>query len=199
MDLLDDHEYEWVLRRLEDEGLDQCPWREEILDHFCCFIESHRNLELAQAYALARRNIAPMGLIDIETEFLHQQKQQKMKNTLILFGFLAAAFVSLGLMFKTFFWPGANILLVLGSLWVLMTCLLAAVYLSRHGKDQPRSFWIRSRSVLLALPLIVLGFLFKVFLLPGANIMLGAGMILLNFIFFPSLFYHLYRQPGLFR
>lgn len=117
-----------------------------------------------------------------------------MKNTLILFGFLAAVFVSLGLMFKTLHWPGAQIILVLGYAWVLISCLLAALFLSRHARGQSRSFWICSRSALIALPLICLGFAFQSFGIPGANILLGIGMIMLNFVFFPGFFYHLYRQ-----
>jgi len=193
---LNDDQFEWVMAALRAEGLDACPWPEEMVDHYCCFVEASlaKGIPLSQAFQEAKQAIAPQGLPAIEKDFIHQLKTHKMKNALVLFGFMACAFVSLGLMFKTFSWPGAQIILVLGYGWVLISSLLFALYLYRHRGKQSPGFWLRAQAGLISVGLIALGFAFKAFQFTGANMLIGGGMIAFNLVFLPSYFLHLYRQ-----
>ncbi|HYC28585.1 MAG TPA: hypothetical protein VEB42_07205 [Chitinophagaceae bacterium] len=90
-------------------------------------------------------------------------------------------------------WPGANVLLFAGFIIVLVTVLAAAFHLIKFLQNRPGSFWFRTVTGLSAIFLISLGFIFRIFYLPGANIIYGLGTIILNFIFLPAFFYHLYK------
>ena len=64
----------------------------------------------------------------------------------------------------------------------------------RFLQNRPASFWLRTLSGLTSVSLISVGFIFRIFHLPGANIMYVLGMVMLNFLFLPMFFYSLYKD-----
>lgn len=196
---LTDAHVEQIKNLIQKSGLSDKRLETELLDHFCCQIESRMDagigfeLALEEAYEL----ISPEGLKEIETElFCIQQFNQPttMKKSVFLNGFIAFFLFSTGLMFKVMHWTGASVLMVCAFLAMFLATLLTAYYLFTQSKGKPFAFWLRSISGLLAFMLIAVGFLFNSFHLTGANVMLVSGTVILNVMFIPIFFYHTYKS-----
>lgn len=63
MDRIDNQQIDWIRSRLEAKGLGNYPWAEEIIDHFCGYIEARMspNLNLDQAYCLGPPSHSSFG------------------------------------------------------------------------------------------------------------------------------------------
>lgn len=202
---LSEQEVNTVYERLRQEGVSNRKLEEDLLDHFCCFMEERmeQGVHFERAFKEAMYAISPNGLKEIEFELffiMNFNKQLTMKRVIFSTGFLAAFLLSTGTMFKTMHWPGASALLFLSFATLLLTTLLIGVHMIRFLKNKSASFWFRSISGLSALFLISLGLVFKTFHMPGSNIIYGLGTIILNFVFLPVFFYHIYKhgfaKPG---
>jgi hypothetical protein len=200
---LNEHQAEMIYDRLRQQGISNRRLEQDLLDHFCCFMEARleQGADFEQAYEDAVAGISPKGLQEIEFELfflLNFNKQLTMKKIIFSAGFFAAFLLSSGIMFKTLHWPGATIILFCGFALVLITALLTGLHLFRFLRSKSPAFWFRSVTGLAAVSLISLGFVFKIFHLTGSNILYGLGTIILNFVFLPVLFYHIYKH-GLIR
>lgn len=196
---LSEEQADIISSRLREEALNNRELEQDLLDHFCCYIEARmeEGADLETAYAAARSAISPGGLKEIEFELyfiMNFNKQLTMKKLIFLAGFFAAFMLSTGIMFKTMHWPGAVILLFAGFSLLLLSALTTVLHLVQFLRDKPGSFWFRSITGLVSVSLISLGFVFKTFHFPGANIMYSLGTIVLNFIFLPTLFLYFYKH-----
>ncbi len=195
---LSEQEVDIVYDRLRQEGVTNVKLEQDLLDHFCSFIEERmeQGAGFEQAYKEAIIAISPNGIKEIEFELffiMNFNKQLSMKRFIFSAGFLAAFLLSTGTMFKTMHWPGASILLFSAFATLLLTVIVTALHLARFLRNRSASFWFRSVTGLTAIFLISLGFVFKTFHMPGANVMYGLGTIILNFVFLPVFFYHIYK------
>lgn len=196
---LNEQQIDIICGRLQKEGVTNRKLEQELLDHFCCYIEERmdRGADFEKAYEEATIAISPSGIKEIEFELyfiMDFNKQLSMKRFIFSAGFSAAFLLSTGLMFKTMHWPGAGIILFAGFATLLLTALATVLHLARFLRSRSMSFWFRSVTGLAAIFLISLGFVFRTFHLPGANVMYGLGTIILNFVFLPVFFYHLYKH-----
>lgn len=106
-----------IQRDVKASGITVADIGESIVDHICCAIESsgHTNFEDAYADILAR--FGPQGIHEIQTEtirLLNAKKEEAMKKTMYVLGYVAAFLSTTGLLFKLQHWPGAAIMLTLG-------------------------------------------------------------------------------------
>ncbi len=196
---LNEQQVDWVAAQLHQQGLRKQTLKPELLDHFCCFIEEQieNGTTIETAWAQALHEIAPGGFKELEFEhflFVNYKKQLQMKKLLFFTGFTSAFLISTGIMFKTLHWFPAPILLFLGFAMLLITMILTAIHATRFLRDQPSSFWLRTFAGVTSLALIAIGFMFKTFHMPGANVIYGLGTILLNFLFLPLFFYQMYKN-----
>lgn len=196
---LSEQETDRVYERLHKEGLKSLRLEQDLFDHFCCYMEERMETagDFEKAYREATTAIAPNGTQEIEFELffiMNFKKQMSMKRFIFLAGFAATFLLSTGTMFKTMHWFGANIMLFLGFAVLLLTALVAVVHLVRFLSYQPASFRFRTVTGISAACLISLGFIFKTLHFPGANVMIGLGTIILNFVFLPMFFYHIYKH-----
>lgn len=196
---LNEEQVSIIYERLRSERLNSQKLEQDLLDHFCCYVEEQmqQGAGFEQAYREATIAITPNGVKEIEFELfflMNFHKQLSMKKLIFLFGFFAIFLLSAGLMFKTLHWPGAQVVLISGFVVLFLTTLITSVYLFSFSKGRPFSFWFRTLSGLIAIFQIAIGFIFKNFYFPGANVLYGLGTILLNFIFLPLFFYHTYKS-----
>lgn len=196
---LSEQQIDIICSRLRKGGLTNRELEQDLLDHFCCYMEAgmEAGAGFEEAYAAAIAAISPDGVKEIEFELyfiMNFNKQLTMKKLIFLAGFFAAFLLSTGTMFKTMHWPGAVILLFAGFAVLLLTALATGLHLVQFLRNRPRPFWFRSVTGLVAVTLISLGFVFRTFHFPGANIMYGLGTVMLNFIFLPLLFYYFYKH-----
>lgn len=196
---LSDELVDIVYRRLRKYALRNGRLEAELLDHYCCYIEEAmgNGADFEDAYKNAVANIAPNGAKEIEFELyylINFNKQLSMKKLIFLIGFLSVFMVSSGIMFKSMNWFGANVLMVSGFVLSIITMVVLSIHLLSFLRNQSGTFWFRSMTGILSVILIASGSLFRFFHLPSANIQYTLGMLLLNFVFLPLFFYHLYKR-----
>lgn len=196
---LSEQQIDIIYGRLQKEGLSNRKLEQDLFDHFCCYMEERieHGVDFENAYDEAVAAIYPNGAKEIEFELyfiMTFNKQLSMKRLIFFLGFLAAFLLSTGTMFKTMYWPGASVILVTGFAMALLTVLASAILLIRFLHNRSLLFWCRSITGLVAVSLISVGFMFKIFHFPGASILYAFGTVTLNFVFLPMLFYHFYKH-----
>ena len=102
-----------VFHGLENEGI-----REDIIDHICTTIETSEHTDFKIAYDEAIEKLGGyynIKLLQKETnQLLHAKTVVRVKKGLFLSGLVMIILFSIGLIFKMFHWPFANIALLLG-------------------------------------------------------------------------------------
>jgi hypothetical protein len=105
-----------------------------------------------------------------------------MKKAAFIFGAISVIVLAIGLLFKMHHWDGANIILVLGMLLVVLSLPIIAVYLSKTNYRYKNTYiyWAISMFIM------VVGIFIKINHYAGSIILqtIGTGL----FIFFTILF-----------
>jgi hypothetical protein len=192
---------EYLRQQLAQGGIRDPLLQADLLDHCCCYVEE-RLTDDAAFTALcteALQTLAPGGLQELEEEryfLFHYHKQLTMKKILFLSAFSTTFLVSTGIMLRIMHWPLANVLLLSGFVSLLITATLIQVQAWKTGAQHTPAYRLRITAGVLAAFLVGIGHIFKILHIPSANILavLGAGM--LNFVFLPLFFYHLYRRSA---
>jgi hypothetical protein len=179
--------------------VDNIGLQNDLLDHYCCFIEAHMDngTDFETAYQNAFQAITPNGMHEIQEElfFLFTFKKQiNMKRAIYGFGFAAAFLISFGIMFRTMHWHGAFQMFIWGFASLFTTVVLMLLSFLKRMNNQTAIYKLRIFAGLLAGLLIASGNLFKLHSFPTANIQIVLGMCILNVVFLPMLFYQLYKQ-----
>jgi hypothetical protein len=149
------------------------------------------------AYNKAFCAITPNGMSEIQEELfflLTIKTQTNMKRIIYASGFFAAFFISTGLMFRTVHWSYSSQIMSIGFGALIISSCAIFINSLKFSKNHPLQYNIRVVVGFLAALFISSGSIFKTLYFPGANIQIVAGMSLLNFVFIPMFFYHLYKQ-----
>jgi len=193
---LSDREIEILNREIDKQGLTYTQLQKELLDHLCCDIEAKMDegLEFLKAYEEVQNRLENNRIQQIqeETLLLINQKYRMMKKFMYVLGTIAPSLLIIGAFFKLQHWPGASILIVLGSF------MLGAVYLPVFAMVSMRDTRKREKKVNKTLYVIgvITGFIFiagvlcKIMHWPGANVALTASVFLTVFVFVPILVAH---------
>jgi hypothetical protein len=171
----------------------------DLLDHYCCFIEEKLNagINFELAYSIAFQTITPNGMQEIQEELyfiLNFNQQTIMKRIIYFSGFLTVFCISTLIMFKTMHWPGASVLYLVTFLLVIATAIILFSNSMKHWKSHTAVYNARVVAGFIAALLISVGSIFKSLHYPTASIQITAGVLLLNLIFLPIFFYQLYQQ-----
>jgi len=193
---LNDREIEILNREIDKQGLTYTQLQKELLDHLCCDIEAKMDegLEFLKAFEEVQSRLENNRIQEIqeETLLLINQKYRMMKKFMYVLGTIAPSLLIVGAIFKLQHWPGASILIVLGSF------LLAAVYLPVFAMVSMRDTRKREKKVNKTLYIVgvitgfifITGVLFKIMHWPGANVALLSSVILTVAVFIPILVTH---------
>lgn len=113
-----------VFHGLENEGI-----REDIIDHICTTIEASDHTDFKLAYEEAIQKLG--GYYNIKqlqketNQLLHTKTIVRVKKGLFLAGLAMIVLFAIGLIFKMFHWPFANISLLLGlAVFLFVYCPL---------------------------------------------------------------------------
>ena len=124
---LTDRELEILSKEIDKQGLTYTQLQKELLDHLCCDIEvkMDEGIEFLIAFEEVRKQLENDRIqkIQEETLLLINQKYRMMKKFMYILGTIAPSLLIVGAVCKLQHWPGAGVLITLG------TFLLAAVYL----------------------------------------------------------------------
>ncbi|MCO5945964.1 hypothetical protein [Mucilaginibacter flavidus] len=198
MGQLSDYEEMIILGHIIADGVTDKALQNDLLDHYCCFIEEIllTGADFESAYKTAFQAITPNGMHEIQEElyFILNHKQQTiMKRTIYFAGFLTVFCISTVIMFKTMHWPGASVLFLIAFLLVIATAIILFSSSIKHWKSHTAGYNVRVVTGFLAALLISVGAIFKSLHYPTAGAQIVAGVLLLNLVFLPMFFYHLYR------
>jgi len=197
---LTDRELQILSKEIDKQGLTYTQLQKELLDHLCCDIETKMDegIEFLKAFEEVRQRLENDRIQQIqeETLLLINQKYRMMKKFMYILGCIAPSLLIVGAFFKLQHWPGAGVLITLGSF------LLAAVYLPvfamvsirdtrEKGKKVNRTLYIAG---VVTGFIFLIGILFKIMHWPGANVALTSSVLLTVVLFIPLLVMHAVRD-----
>ncbi|MGH1386318.1 hypothetical protein [Kordia sp.] len=124
--ILTDQNIDYISKNLELYGLKNQELKEDILDHICTHIENSEATNFELAYEAAIQKFGGyLNINHIQTETnvqLYFKSAKNRKKLLFTLGFLNAALLTVGSLFKVMQWPYAGQILVSGfAFLVLMT------------------------------------------------------------------------------
>ena len=193
---LSDREIEILNREIDKQGLTYTQLQKELLDHLCCDIEAKMDegSEFLKAFEEVQQRLENNRIQEIqeETLLLINQKYRMMKKFMYILGTIAPSLLIIGALFKLQHWPGASVLIVLGSF------LLAAVYLPVFAMVSMRDTRKREKKINKTLYIVgvitgfifITGILFKIMHWPGAGVALMVSVLLTVAVFIPILVVH---------
>ncbi|HEX8562683.1 MAG TPA: hypothetical protein VF676_06865 [Flavobacterium sp.] len=102
--------------QIEAQGVTLTDLSDSLLDHICCVIENDPEDDFHLACANAFKSFGANGIkkVEDETIIVLTSKSRIMKKIMFLLGYVAAALISTGMLFKIQHWPAASILLTVG-------------------------------------------------------------------------------------
>jgi hypothetical protein len=197
--LSDDHVHR-IRADIERSAITMEELKEDLLDHFCCFIEDElkKGNSFEMAYRRAMEEICPNGFDEIQREtvfLLNSNKILLMKKVMYSIGLISSMSISIGWLFKILHWPGADELFNYGFLsFVLLFVPLIAidrykVNIGRALSDRLRIMLGFASAVLVGVALVM-----KFLHLTGADQLLVLGSLVFIFGFLPFLFFRMYRK-----
>jgi len=190
---LTDKELKILSKEIDKQGLTYTQLQKELLDHLCCDIEAkmEEGIEFLKAFEEVRQRLENDRIQQIqeETLLLINQKYRMMKKFMYILGTIAPSLLIIGAFFKLQHWPGAAVLITLG------TFLLAAIYLPvfamvsirdtrKKGKRVNKPLYIAG---VITGFIFLTGVLFKIMHWPGANVALTFSVLLTVAVFIPIL------------
>jgi len=190
----------FIRKVLIEGGIQNESLTDDVLDHICCVVELliKRGKTFDEALNEAIDDLAPNGLRDLEiqTRYLLNSKHTiTMKKLMYLMGFLGAATLSVGTLFKIMHWPGADMASLIGVIILLLIFMpLWALDRYKYEVSKALSNKLKFFAGILSAVLIGLSVVFKVLHLQGASVLLVIGAFIFVFGYLPFLFFSLYKK-----
>lgn len=196
---LNEKQIDFILDDIRRNGVELEDLQSNLLDHICCIIEQEleENGDFEQFYFSTIKKFYKNELREIEEEtisLLTFKNYYVMKKTMLVSGVVSASFLTLGIILKFLYMPGAAVGIVLG-IGGMSFVFLPLLFLLKI-KEQKET----KNKVLIGLGtfagiLMTLGILFKIMFWPGANMMALTSLLILLFVFLPVYFFTGFRNP----
>ncbi len=163
---------------------------DELTDHICCDIEyeMQNGKSFQEAYKIVKQKIGKRRLKEIQEETLYavDTKYRQMKTTMKISGVVGTIMLGFAVLFKIQHWPGAGILMTLGSLTLALVFLPSALSLLwKETHNSKRLFLFIS--AFLTGACFIAGTLFKIQHWSGAGYILILGTVSGILLFIPAL------------
>lgn len=187
---------------LKNAGIKSSSLYDDLLDHLICATsaEMKRGKSFENAMMKSLEELAPRGLQDIEAQsryLLNTKGITIMKKLMYMVGFLGAASLSFGFLFKLMYWPWANILLLTGIVSFLLV-FVPLWAIDRYKVEISKALSTRLKFIGGVSSALLLGIsvVFKLLHLQGASVLLVLGVLTFVFAFLPFLFFSLYKKSA---
>jgi hypothetical protein len=163
---------------------------DELIDHICSDVENEmlEGLSFSDAYRIVKKKMGPRRIKEIQEETLYMidTKYRNMKNAMKISGITGTILYGFSVVLKLQHWPGAGILMTIGSLILGLVFMPSALtVLWKETRNKKRIFTYLS-AFLTAL-FFIAGTLFKIQHWPGAAIWLTLAAFTGAFLFIPAL------------
>jgi len=200
MSKLSDEQVEYIEQQVNNSQIESKELQEDLIDHFCCVIEDYldQGKTFEESYNKAYEIVCPNGFDEIYKETLLLLTSNNiiiMKKSMYILGFIATVLLTTSILFKLMHWPGAGLLIVLGAFMLIFVLLpIIALYFYKKEFSQYISYKLKYVFGFVGLGLFLAGIVGKVMHWPGWGITLVVSIAIINFGFFPFLFYRLYKK-----
>ena len=197
---LADEQVEFIRTQIDKSAITLPSLKDDLLDHFCCFIEDQmsKGNSFEAAYAQAYIEICPNGLAEIQKEtifLLLTKKIIAMKMFMYFIGLITSMSISIGWLFKVLNWPGGDKLFTYGFLgFVLLFLPMLAIERYKLTFNEALSEKLKISLGFASAIITGLAVLFKLMGLQGASMLLIFGACLFSFGFLPFFFFRMYRK-----
>lgn len=184
---LTDEQVDLIAEDIRVRGVFTQSLQEDLLDHICCFIEEQPDDErpFEEIYRRALDAFGQSGLRGVQDETLYlinRPYQKAMKKFAYITGAIASTMLLAGAFFKIMHWPGANAILILGTVTLSMFFIPYFFYVNLKEQSEKKSKVIAAAGLITALFLCA-ATLFKMMHWPGALVMIfGFGFSFLIFL-----------------
>lgn len=174
--------------------------RDDLIDHLCCVVESELGKEKSFEQILdeAVKDLAPKGLQEIQHQtifLLNSKRIIAMKKVLYFTGFIGSLALTAGVTFKLMHWPWANVLFIIGFLFLLLI-FIPLLAIDRYKVSLSKAVSVKTKIIMGAIAAIITGLsgLFKMMHLQGADLLLMLGAFVFAFGFLPFYFFTMYKK-----
>lgn len=198
--MLSEKEVDELTNHINQSKLSNQELKDDLLDHFCCFIENEmqKGVTFKDAQLLAWQQICPNGLDEIQQEtiyLLNANRIMMMKKLMYTIGLLSAISLSLGFLFKLLHWPGGGYMATFGFLGLVLL-FLPMLAIDRYKLTLNKALSEKLKVILGFTSAVITGLavLFKILHYPGADILLMLGILLFSLGFLPFLFFRMYKK-----
>lgn len=197
---LTNEQIQFIKEKINNSEIQSQELKDDLIDHFCCFIEDEvtKGSDFSSAYEKAYYIICPDGFDELENEtffLLNHKKIKFMKRIIYISAYLSAIVFASSIVFKIQHWPYASYLLISSA--VIFSLIFSPIFLvHRYHQGISRVLSKKLKYVFgyLSLSFFVFFLVFSWMHYPGASIMLIISVVLLNFGFFPFLFFRMYKK-----
>lgn len=198
--ILEDIEISFIKGEIEKSKISSSELKDDLLDHFCCFIENEltRRSSFESAYEKAMNHICPNGFDEIQKEtiyLLNSKKTIAMKKMMYLIGLLASMSMTLGWLFKYLNWKGGGDMLTYGMICFLLL-FLPMLALNRYKMTLGKVLSEKLKIILGFSGAIVtgIGIILRTSGMQFGSLLVLIGTLIIAFGFLPFLFFRMYRK-----
>ena len=200
MSNLTEQNIEFITQIVNSSKIESVEMKEDLIDHFCCAIEEdmRKGLSFEKSYDKAYQNICPDGFDEIQREtifLLTFKKIKAMKRLMYVSGYLSAIGITTTVFMKLSHIAYGQISLLLTSA-ILVFLFLPALFINLYKRELTKSISdkLKYMSGLLGVVLLVSFVVFKISHWPGTTMIFLTSVVIINFAFFPFLFFKMYRK-----
>lgn len=172
---LTDEQIDLIANDIRIRGVFTQSLQEDLLDHICCFIEEQDDERpFGEIYRQALDAFGQQGLQGVQDETLfliNQPYQNAMKKFAYITGAIASTGLLAGAFFKIMHWPGANLLLIIGTVTLSMFFIPYFFYVNLKEQSEKKSKVIAAVGLATALFLCA-ATLFKMMHWPGTIVIM---------------------------
>lgn len=195
---LNEQQIDLISAYIRQHGVAQDELHDDILDHVCTSIEHlmDQGDSFEKAFEKTIKLFGPGGLKQVQQQTfeLLTEMNETMKKVAFAFGLTSAILLLAGTSFKLMHWPGAGVMVVIGSALLVLAYL--PMLLWHKLKESPRNEALMHVSGFLGLTSTAIGVLFKIMHWPGASVTLITGMAFLGFVYMPIYFFKKYKASS---
>jgi hypothetical protein len=198
--ILEDKEVSFIKSEIEKSKISISELKDDLLDHFCCFIENElsKGSSFETAYVKALNYICPNGFEEIQKETIYLLNSNKiitMKKIMYLIGLLASMSMTLGWLFKYLSWKGGGDMLTYGMICFLLL-FLPMLAINRYKMTLGKALSEKLKIILGFSGAIVagLGIMLRTSGMPYGTLIVIIGTLIIAFGFLPFLFFRMYQK-----
>lgn len=200
MSNLTDENIEFITQIINGSKIKSDEMKEDLIDHFCCAIEEEmkKGLSFKKSYDKAYQNICPDGFDEIqrETVYLLTFKNIKaMKRLMYLSGYLALIGITttLFLRFSHLSYGGISLFLTAA---ILIFLFLPSLFMNLYKRELTKSTSDKLKFIFgfIGVELLMVFAIFRMNHWSWSTSIFLAAIVIINFAFFPFLFFKMYRK-----